>query len=247
MTRLISSLFVGMLLLLGSSIVTQAKALSLTEGKVLKNLKRYRLKDFHLKKRVKYFDLRQYYNKKGYPYMRGWAFDQKAYNKLPSNQKSLLKNRKASKTRNKKNNQWIGSLEWAGAVMEFRRYGQPYPKTISILYYIGADTDTGVSWRNSQSRIKDFLGDIDRPAELALILHAHRGVIRYKKISDGYLVRIDNLITEKNSPDGRCMHIVKHAVVEKQGEIVPIYGEESKEELLDKKKCAQLRKEIDAL
>jgi len=74
----------------GGLLYAQNNPLSLTEGKKLKNLKNYRLKDFHLKKKVRYFDLRQYYTIKGYPYMRGWAFDQQAYNKLPSNLRNIL-------------------------------------------------------------------------------------------------------------------------------------------------------------
>ena len=49
-TRLLSSLMV-LTLLLGGVASAQTKPLSLTEGKKLKNLKQYKLKDFHLKKK----------------------------------------------------------------------------------------------------------------------------------------------------------------------------------------------------
>ena len=181
--------------------------------------------------------------------MRGWAFDQGTYNKLPSNLRNILHRLDASKTRNKKGWQWIGYTGVVGADSMFRRYGQPYPRTISILYYAKMDSNMYIYHQNSEKWMKDFLGEIDRPAELALVLHTYKGVKRYKKISKGYQVRIDNLITEKNTPDGRCMHLVRNAIVNKKGEIDSLensagYAGYKNEGPLDKKKCDRLRKEI---
>jgi len=244
--RLLLRVSVSILLLSGGAVYAQTKPLSLTEGTKLKNLKRYKLRDFHLKKKVRYFDLRQYYTTKGYPYMRGWAFDQQAYNKLPSNLRNILQRRDAAKTRNKKGWGWknyhMGSN---GAIPAFRRYGNPYRHTISILYFAKPDSNTYIYHQSSKKWIKNFFGQIDTPAELAVILHTYRGTKRYKKIPQGYQVRIDNLITEKNAPDGRCMHIVRHMVVDKQGKVESLQMGLRDDGPFDKQKCDGLRRKIE--
>ena len=243
-TRSLVRLCVAVLLLCGGAATAQTKPLTLAEGKKLKNLKRYRLKDFHLKQKVRYFDLRQYYTTKGYPYMRGWAFDQQSYNKLPSNLRNILGRMYAAETRNKKGWEWHNKIGYIDAANAYRDYDKPYRKTISILYYAKMDSNIYIWHQNSEKWMKDFLGEIDTPAELAVVLHTFRGIKRYKKISKGYLVRIDNLITEQNAPDGRCMHIVRHAIVNKKGEIEPIYKSDNRSPL-DRQKCARLRKKIE--
>ncbi len=238
-------LCIVMVCMCGGLLYAQNNPLSLTEGKKLKNLKNYRLKDFHLKKKVRYFDLRQYYTTKGYPYMRGWAFDQQAYNKLPSNLRNILGRRDAAKTRNKKGwgwtNRYMGSN---GAMQAFRRYGKPYRETISILYFAKLDSNTYIYHQNSKKWMKNFLGEIDTPAELAVVLHTYRGTKRYKKISHGYQVRIDNLVSEKNAPDGRCMHLVRHLIVDTQGEVESLQKGLRNDGPLDKQACDRLRREI---
>ena len=149
---------VVILLLLGGTVYAKTKPLSLTEGKKLKNLKSYRLKDFHLKKKVRYFDLRQYYTTKGYPYMRGWAFDQQAYNKLPSNLRRILQRRDAAKTRNKKGWEWDNYVGTIGAYHAFSGYGDSYKRTISILYFVKPESNIYIWHQNSKKWMKDFLG-----------------------------------------------------------------------------------------
>jgi len=244
-TRSLVRLCVAVLLLCGGAATAQTKPLTLAEGKKLKNLKRYRLKDFHLKKTVRYFDLRQYYTTKGYPYMRGWAFDQQTYNKLPSNLRNILGRMYAAETRNKKGWGWRNYYMGSNGAMEaFRRYGKPYRKTISILYFAKLDSNIYIWHQNSKKWMKDFLGEIDTPAELAVVLHTYRGTKRYKKIPQGYQVRIDNLISEKNALDGRCMHIVRHIVVDKHGKVESLQMGLRDDGPLDKQTCDGLRREI---
>jgi len=234
-------------LLVGGTVYAQNKPLSLTEGKKLKNLKQYNLKDFHLKKKVRYFDLRQYYTSKGYPYMRGWAFDQQAYNKLPSNLRNILGRMDAAKTRNKKGWGWTNyHMGSNGAMQAFRRYGKPYRKTISILYFAKPDSNIYIWHKNSKKWMKNFLGEIDTPAELAVVLHTYRGTKRYKKTAQGYQVRIDNLISEENAPDGRCMHIIRHIVVDKQGKVTSLQMGLRDDGPFDKQKCDGLRRKIES-
>ncbi len=144
---------------------------------------------------------------------------------------------------NHKGWEWHNKIGYIDAANAYRDYDKPYRKTISILYYAKMDSNIYIWRQNSEKWMKDFLGEIDTPAELAVVLHTHRGTKRYKKIPKGYQIRIDNLITEQNAPDGRCMHIIRHAIVDKKGEIEPIY--KSDRSPLDREKCARLRKKIE--
>jgi hypothetical protein len=78
-----------------------------------------------------------------------------------------------------------------------------------------------------------------------VILHTYRGTKRYKKIPQGYQVRIDNLIAEKNAPDGRCMDIVRHMVVDKQGKVESLQMGLRDDGPFDKQKCDGLRRKIE--
>ena len=134
------------------------KPLKAKEGKVLKSLTDYMLSDVHFVKSVKYFDIKRYSLDKPYSgkliRSRGdtaWSFDMNAYRKLSSKEKKE-----------------IASLRPASDGFGTTYYGDGTPGIASVynLHYIDMNSKAHTVF----SDLIDFLGEIDTPAEMQIML-----------------------------------------------------------------------------
>ena len=88
MRNIIVMIMMSSCLLLGETIPIEPLILPMP------NLDKYTLKDFHLAKSVKYFDIKWYMQKKStkkYTYGGGWAFDMEAYHKLSAREQKKIR------------------------------------------------------------------------------------------------------------------------------------------------------------
>jgi len=180
------------------------KPLKAKEGKILKSLTDYMLHDFHLAKPVKYFDIKSYSLDKPYSgklsRSRGdnaWSFDMNAYRRLSNKEKKE-----------------IASLSPASKGFGTTYYGDGTAGIASVynLHYI----DMNSRVHTISSALVSFLGEIDTPAEIQVMLLSYPGVHRYKKKNHLYIIRTD-LVYEES--DGDYTHKIYHRIMNKQGNV----------------------------
>ena len=181
------------------------KPLKAKEGKVLKSLTDYMLDDVNLAKPVKYFDIKSYSLDKPYSgklsRSRGataWSFDLKAYRKLSDKEKKE-----------------IASVRPASDGFGTTYYGDGTAGIASVynLHYI----DMNSKVHTVSSDLIGFLGEIDTPAEIQIMLLSYPGIHQYKEKDNLYIIRTD-LIGEES--DGVYTHEIYHSVMNKQGVVV---------------------------
>ena len=180
------------------------KPLKAKEGRMLKSLTEYMLHDFHLAMPVKYFDIKSYALDKPYSGKlsrhrgdKAWSFDMNAYRKLSSKEKKE-----------------IASLRPASDGFGTTYYGDGTAGVASVynLHYI----DMNSRAHTLSSDLVSFLGEIDTPAEIQVMLLSYPGVHRYKKKNHLYVIRTD-LIYEES--DGVYTHEIYHRIMNKQGHV----------------------------
>ncbi len=182
------------------------KPLKAKKGKVLKSLTDYMLSDVHLAKPVKYFDIKSYnvdYYTGKLSRSRGttaWSFDMKAYRKLSSKEKKE-----------------IASLRPASDGFGTTYYvdGTAGIASVYNLHYI--DMNSKVHTVFSKSELVGFLGEIDTPAEIQIMLLSYPGIHRYKEKDNLYIIRTDLIFEES---DGVYTHEIYHRVMNKQGSVL---------------------------
>jgi hypothetical protein len=69
----------------------------------------------------------------------------------------------------------------------------------------------------SKSELVGFLGEIDTPAEIQIMLLPYPGIHRYKEKDNLYIIRTDLIFEES---DGVYTHEIYHRVMNKQGSVV---------------------------
>ena len=179
------------------------KPLKINQGKLLKSLKTAKLSDIHLAKYVKYFDIRHYI---GGTYDTGWSFDMVAYSKLTKREKKKIGSVKLIKPR---------SGFWSTSFMDGGTSGY------YNLHYM--DKNARVHTLNSRKQLLDFLGIIDTPVELSIVLLGEgNGKIRYKREGDIYIIREHHISAPDHDPGGEpaCTLSVRHRVMDKRGNIL---------------------------
>jgi len=194
-----------------SEIVTQKqlkqyKPLKEKAGKRLKSLTEYMLHDVHLAKPVKYFDIKSYSLDKPYSgklsRSRGstaWSFDMKAYRKLSNKEKKE-----------------IASLRPASDGFGTTYYvdGTAGIASVYNLHYIDMNSKAHTVF--SESELVGFLGEIDTPAEIQIMLLSYPGIHRYKEKDNLYIIRTDLIFEES---DGVYTHEIYHRIMNKQGRV----------------------------
>ncbi len=113
------------------------------------NLHKYTLKDFHLAKSVKYFDIKWYMQEKSgkkYTYGGGWAFDMEAYRKLSTREQKKIRSS-------------FPSVHQRG----FTAKHNGGRTTRYFIHYI--DRLSRVHIIDTRTKLKHFLGKIDTKAE----------------------------------------------------------------------------------
>jgi len=182
------------------------KPLKAKEGKVLKSLTDYMLSDFHLAKPVKYFDIKRYSLDKPYSgklsRFRGdtaWSFDMKAYRKLSNKEKKE-----------------VASLRPASDGFGTTYYvdGTAGIASVYNLHYVDMNSKAHTVF--SKSELVGFLGEIDTPAEIQVMLLSYPGIHRYKEKDNLYIIRTDLIFEES---DGVYTHEIYHRVMNKQGSV----------------------------
>ena len=182
------------------------KPLKAKEGKVLKSLIDYMLSDFHLAKPVKYFDIKRYSLDKPYSGQlsrsRGstaWSFDMKAYRKLSNKEKKE-----------------VASLRPASDGFGTTYYvdGTAGIASVYNLHYVDMNSKAHTVF--SETELVGFLGEIDTPAEIQVMLLSYPGIHRYKEKDNLYIIRTDLIFEES---DGVYTHEIYHRVMNKQGSV----------------------------
>ena len=178
--------------------------LKINQGKSLKSLKTAKLGDVHLAKPVKYFDIRHYYADGAYD--TGYSFDMAAYNKFTKKEKKKMVSVRLIKPR---------SGFWSTSFMDGGTSGY------YNLHYM--DKSSKVHTINSRKELLAFLGTIDTPVELSILLLGEaNGKIRYKRVDDVYIVREHHIAASDcdgcNEP--ACSLSVRHKVMDKRGNIL---------------------------
>lgn len=261
--NLIAIVWVGSVLFSTNTFAEEEKLISLSEGKVLKSLTKYMLRDMHLQKSVKYFDIKQYYHhqatfkngketqgdgtiedildSKDY-YKGGWSFDRASYRKLSSKEKKKILSLSPIVLGNDKFGYSYGK-GYAYSNDEVNKYNYNTKRPwVSNLHYI--DMQSKAHTIANKNKYRAFFGTIDTPAEIAMMLHSYKGKHRYKQVGDHYIIRTDNIVVEKNGGDGRCMHNVIQSSMTMHGELSQNYGLSGDKGPYDKKKCNALRREL---
>lgn len=176
--------------------------LKANEGRKLKSLKLAKLGDVHLAKPVKYFDIK-YYHSENKAYSGGFSFDMNTWKKLS------LKEKKKIQTQH-----FVHQGE-SFAVQAILLDGGPI--LIANLHYI--DDNSNAYTFSSRKKLVKFLGTIDTPVELAILLLSERGRVRYKKSDNLYIIRTD-LIYEENDGTNKCYQDTGHVIIDKKGDIL---------------------------
>ncbi|WP_294955329.1 hypothetical protein [Sulfurovum sp.] len=202
----------------------QYKPLKTNEGRKPASLKSAKLSDVHLAKAVKYFDIKQY-NIYG-EYIAGWSFDMAAYNKLSTNDKKKIRSARAKKP---KHSFWKYSFN-DGAVAGFYN-----------LHYI--DSHSKVQTINSRKDLLSFLGTVDTPAELSMLLLGDvYGKIRYRKMGTIYNLRSNVLSFSDCDGCGEpaCTLFVRQRIMNNRGAIL-LDRQVSEKSFKSEKKCRSFK------
>ena len=199
------------------------KPLKVNEGKVLKSLTTAKLSNVHPVKPVKYFDIKRYdsYDK----YEGGWSFDMAAYKKLSDREKKKIRS--------------------ARRIKPHKPFWKIYtPDVVEVGYYNlhYLDSDLGVHTIASRKKLLAFLGTIDTPTELSMVLlDMVRGKIRYKKVGNLYIIRAHDVSYTDCDGCGEpaCTLFIQHIIMDNRGNILEnmTVGEKS---FNSEKKCATL-------
>ena len=198
----------------------QYKPLKVNEGRKPISLKLAKLSDTNLAKTVKYFDIKQY-DISG-KYVGGWSFDMAAYKKLSTNDKKKIRSAMAKKP---KHSFWKYSFN-DGAVAGFYN-----------LHYI--DSHSKVQTINSRKDLLSFLGTVDTPSELSMLLLGDiYGKIRYRKIGNIYNLR--SSVFSFSDCDGcgepACTLFVRQIIIDHRGDIL-LDRQVSEKSFKSEKKC----------
>ena len=180
------------------------KPLKVNEGRKLTSLKQAMLKDVHLAKSVKYFDIKQYDSSA--KYVNGWSFDMAAYKRLSGREQKEIRSARAKKP---KRSFWRLSLN-DGTFAGFYN-----------LHYL--DKKAKVHTINSRKELLSFLGNVDTPAELSMLFVDHSyGKIRYKKIGNIYNIRINDISYSDCDGCGEpaCTVFVRQMILDNRGNIL---------------------------
>ena len=185
------------------------KPLKANEGRALMSLKKAKLKDVHLAKPVKYFDIKSYeIIFDDLKYSGGWSFDRAAYNKLSDREKRRIRSVKPVKS-----NSPFGATYFADSPM----------KEIYNLHYV--DMHSKVHTFASRKELLAFLGVIDTPAEVHMALLNSYGSIRYKKMGNLYIIREKSVTHEDyDGGDYDCYLEIVHKIMDNRGSILLIKG-----------------------
>jgi len=200
------------------------KPLTINEGKPLKLLKTAKLGDVNLAKPIKYFDIR-YYHSDTKEYWRGYSFDMNAWENLSVKEKKKIQTQRPV-------NQGISF-----GVKSILKDGGPM--LIANVHYI--DNNSIANTFSSRKKLIEFLGTIDTPVELSMLLLSERGRIRYKEMDDLYIIRTDFIYEENDGRDGGCYHENKHIIMNKKGNVLM---ERNNDRPYAEKKCKVLRKKL---
>ena len=178
------------------------KPLKANEGKKLKSLVTAKLSDVHLVKPVKYFDIK-YYHSESKAYSGGFSFDMNAWKKL------------SAKEKNKIQTQRFVNRGESFAVKAILLDGDPM--LVANLHYL--DTHSNVYTFSSRKKLIKFLGTIDTPVELAILLLNQSGRVRYQKLNNLYIIRTDHIYEENDGTDN-CYQDIEHMIMDKKGNIL---------------------------
>ena len=198
------------------------KPLKKNEGKALPSLTKAKLSDVHLAKAVKYFDIKLY--DASSKYVSGWSFDMSAYNKLSTKDKKKIRSARAKKP---KNTFWKFSFV-DGPLAGFYN-----------LHYI--DNHSKVQTINSRKDLLAFLGTIDTPAELSmLLLGDSKGKIRYRKRGTIYNLRINDVSSSDcdGCDEPACTLFVGQRIMDNRGNIL-LDKQVSEKSFKSEKKCRE--------
>jgi len=210
---------------LSATQLKKLKPLKKNEGRTLMSLSKAKLKDVHLAKNVKYFDIKSYeINFDKLKYSGGWSFDMEAYNKLSKREKKKIRSVKPIKS-----NTPFGAIYFADSPM----------KEIYNLHYI--DARSKVHTFASRKALLAFLGEIDTPAEVHMALLNSFGSIRYKKVGNLYVIR-EKSVTYEDYDGGKYDSYVEilHKVMDNRGKI--LLSKRVKYQGCRKKRCDNLPK-----
>jgi len=178
------------------------KPLKVNEGRKLKSLATAKLSDVHLAKTVKYFDIK-YYHSETKAYSGGFSFDMNAWGKLSAKEKKKIQ------------------------VQRFVHRGESFavqailldggPMLVANLHYL--DTHSNAHTFSSRKKLIKFLGTIDTPVELAILLLNKSGRVRYKALDNLYIIRTDLVYAENDGTDN-CYQDIEHIIIDKKGNIL---------------------------
>jgi hypothetical protein len=199
------------------------KPLKKDKGRKLKLLETAMLSDVHLAKPVKYFDIKRY-DIQG-KYKGGWSFDSDAYNKLSAKEKKKIRLAASKKSHDSFWHIYMND----GPEVGFYN-----------LHYI--DVNANVNTIASRKELLLFLGTIDTPAEVSmLLLGGQRGKIRYKKRDDFYIFRIHEVSYTDCDGCGEpaCTLYVRHRMMDNLGNIL-IDKQISEQGFKSEKECNKL-------
>ena len=175
-------------------------------------------------KPVKYFDIK-YYHSDNKEYWGGYSFDMNAWKNLSIKEKKKIQTQRPM------------NLGISFGVESILMDGGPM--LIANLHYI--DSNSIAYTFSSRKKLIEFLGTIDTPVELTMLLLSERGRIRYKEMDDLYIIRTDFIYEENDGRDGGCYHEKKHIIMDKKGNILT---DKTITKSHKEKKCKALRKKF---
>jgi len=178
------------------------KPLKVNEGKALKSLKTAKLSDVNLAKPVKYFDIK-YYHSENKIYKGGFSFDMNAWKKLSAKEKKKIQTQRFIHQ----------GVSFAVKTI----YPDRGPYHIANIHYI--DNNSNAYTFSSRKKLIKFLGTIDTPVELTILLLNKSGRVRYKELDNLYIIRTD-LIYEENDGTDNCYQDIEHIIMDKKGNIL---------------------------
>ena len=203
------------------------KPLKKNEGKALPSLTKAKLSDVHLAKPVKYFDIKRYeitadpLTQKSY--VGGWSFDRAAYSKLSNREKKKIRSERPLMSNNP-----FGATYFLDSPM----------KEIYNLHYI--DMQGKAHTFASRKALLAFLGKIDTPVELHMLLLNRGGEIRYRKVGDLYILRWETVSYEDyDGGDHDCSVSVDHVIIDEWGKT--LFSKQIKYKEYRGKKCENLK------
>jgi len=195
--------FIGIILLTSSLIVACATHPLKNSGlKKLNSISGYKLSDFKLSQPIKFFKLRTYeYSDKGMVRefldtslwevpapAGGWGttYDREIYKTLTNTEKKALNTLKPTIPATGEVIHYV----FGGGTNDNIIADRPYPKA-DVIFYIASNGKAGMV--NSKTGLKNFLGNIDTEAEIALLLWGYDSNYEcYKKVINGYELYLSN-------------------------------------------------------